>query len=65
MGAEIDTKTLVTFSGPTGPVGTFHMDVRGPFTAKTLDNIIAQLEIYKSFLVEDEQTGISNEPVEK
>lgn len=51
--------TLVTLRGPTCKAGTFHMDVKGPFTIRVLENIIKQLEIYKAFLVEDEAEAAS------
>ena len=57
----VDMKTLVEFSGPTCRDGRFEMKVSGPMTAKVLDNIIRQLEIYKTMLAEDD---LQNTPTE-
>ena len=56
MDAKADVKTMVHLVGPTCRTGTFEMQVKGPFTVKVLDNIIKQLEIYKTFLLEDDNT---------
>ena len=56
MSAKADVKTCVHLVGPTCRTGTFEMQVKGPFTVKVIDNIMKQLAIYRTFLVEDDGT---------